>query len=283
IKSPTNIDSNESCWYCTHYLSGVNIVSGNSGNLQFKFTYSDSNPSALITAYDFAIGTDPDVNNALITINDIPVPSQAVGTEITLSSTISVKPNPSAMLNQIGYGEIYHWWIRPTNNAAQTSAWIEASTTFATPSHAFPLVRIVPKVAKLVLNQSTTVCTTIDNDGDVTDDPCYTTCWTPGTGAPDLEDLNNWKCSVCYDPTTNLPIYCSTDNTTPNAFTWSIIEGTGTLSALDAENPTLTYTAKSEELRTRLIITGSECGGEQGEGEGVGGTMPIPKWKEVAK
>jgi hypothetical protein len=107
-------------------------------------------------------------------------------------------------------------------------------------------------------------------------DPCYTTCWTPGTGTPDLTS-ENWKCSVCYDSSNN-PVYCSTENVSPNTFTWSLISGTGNLSALDAENPTLTATNIDTQFKSRLIITGSECGGEGGE---IGGAAPLPKWKEI--
>ncbi len=143
---------------------------------------------------------------------------------------------------------------------------------------AFPLVRIVPKKKNLAIGQSTILCSTI-SEANVSDD-CYTTCWPSyqTQPTPNLSDLVNWKCSVCYD-SSNTPIYCSKENTIPNSFTWSLVSGTGNLSALDAENPTLTATNIDTPFKSRLIITGSECGGEGGE---VEGSMPLPKWKEIS-
>ncbi|MFA5296278.1 MAG: DUF2341 domain-containing protein [Methanoregulaceae archaeon] len=277
FKSPLDIDSDESCWYCTHYLAGDVLQTGKAGNLDFKFTYSDSDPTAKITGYKFAIGTSPDVGSALITSSLISVtPSLSSGAEITYPNAVSVKRNASTVLNQIGYNNTYHWWIKVYNDKSQESDWVEAASTFSTAAKAFPLVRIVSDKTNMLFGSSAQLCATADINNP--EDLCYPVCWV-GAGTPDLESAD-WKCSICYNAS-NAPVPCSATNS--NAFTWSITGIGGTINSASVPNPVLTYDGTSvTELRAKLNITGSDCGEEQEEGEGVDVRPPLPKWKEVA-
>jgi len=277
FKSPLDIDTDESCWYCTHYLVGEVLQTGKAGNLDFKFTYSDSDPTAKITGYKFAIGTSPDVGSALITSSLISVtPSVSPGAEITYPNAVSVKRNASTVLNQISYNNTYHWWIKVYNDKSQESDWVEASSTFSTAAKAFPLVRIVSDKTNMLFGSSAQLCATADINNP--EDTCYPVCWV-GTGAPDLESAD-WKCSVCYNAS-NAPVPCSATNS--NAFTWSITGTGGEIDSASAPNPVLTYSGTSvTELRAKLNITGSDCGEEQEEGEGVDVRPPLPKWTEIA-
>jgi len=278
LQSAHDINSNKSCWYCNQYLESGNIVLGKSGNLEFKFTYTDPNPEAKITSYQFAIGTDSDVNNATITTSQIPVTPQSSNSEITYSN-LSVKRQPGVpSLNQIAYNTTYNWWIKVYNDKGKSSDWIKAPSAFITPLRAFPLVRVVPKKSNLALYESTTVCSTTNSLERDTGGECFDVCW-KGTGDTANLDSNDWKCSICYNSSHN-PVLCSIENS--NSFEWSLVSDSGSLNNISTPNTTIVSTNLEAEIRTRLFITGSDgCVGEQGEGEGVGGLVPLPKWKEV--
>jgi len=278
LQSAHDINSNKSCWYCNQYLESGNIVLGKSGNLEFKFTYTDPNPEAKITSYQFAIGTDSDVNNATITTSQIPVTPQSSNSEITYSN-LSVKRQPGVpSLNQIAYNTTYNWWIKVYNDKGKSSDWIKAPSAFITPLRAFPLVRVVPKKSNLALYESTTVCSTTNSLERDTGGECFDVCW-KGTGDTANLDSNDWKCSICYNSSHN-PVLCSIENS--NSFEWSLVSDSGSLNNISTPNTTIVSTNLEAEIRTRLIITGSDgCVGEQGEGEGVSGLVPLPKWKEV--
>ncbi|MDD3292613.1 MAG: DUF2341 domain-containing protein [Candidatus Pacebacteria bacterium] len=286
LSNPLDIDSNASCWYCDKYLEETSVISGKSGNLEFKFTYTDSDSEAKIIGYDFAIsqGSDP-LNPVFSDSIDLSINPLSPNTIITYNNA-SVKrsgENELLFLKQIAYNKIYNWWVKVYNDKGASSDWVQASSTFTTPSRAFPLVRVVPQKSSLVLDESTLMCSTTDSVYRGEDQSgCFDACWT-GEGDTAILDPNNldngWNCSICYN-TSQSPVLCSSGNN--NTFTWSLVNGSADLTNTTNNNVTITATNTGEEIRTRLLITGSDgCAGEQGEGEGSYPSLPLPTWKEV--
>ena len=284
LLSPLDIDSNASCWYCDKYLEGESVISGKSGNLEFKFTYTDSNSEAKIIGYDFAIsqGSDP-LNPVFSDSIDLSINPLSPNTIITYNNASVKRNGENALLKQIAYNKIYNWWVKVHNDKGASSDWVQASSTFTTPSRAFPLVRVVPQKSSLVLDESTLMCSTTDSVYRGEDQSgCFDACWT-GEGDTATLDPNNldngWNCSICYN-TSQSPVLCSSGNN--NTFTWSLVNGSADLTNTTNNNVTITATNTGEEIRTRLLITGSDgCVGEQGEGEGSYPSLPLPTWKEV--
>ena len=283
FQSPKQINSDDYCWYCNQYLDSGNIVPGKSGNLEFKFTYVDSDPGAKLIKYDFAIssGSDPDAPLFSDSV-DLNLNPLSPGT-VSYNNRVSVKRNgENSLMREIAYDTTYNWWIKVYNDDNKISDWIQAPSTFTTPPRAFPLVRIVPQKSNLALNESTLMCSTTNTLIRSTGGDCFNACWT-GEGDTATLDPNNldngWNCSICYN-SSQYPVLCSTANS--NSFTWSLVSGPANLTNSTNNNATITATDVGEEIRTRLLITGSDgCAGEQGEGEGVSGSVPLPRWKEV--
>ncbi len=277
LQSPTQINSDDSCWYCTHYYTNESDAStltvGKSSQLDFKFTYDDSEPTATLSYYMFSIGTSALQSGATYTTSWIPA-SGAVGTVKTVASAVSVKNAPT-LSNDISYGSTYHWWFKVKNDSDIESDWVEG-TAFTTPSKHWPIVRIVADKSAVTIGSDVQYCTTLPSL-DATEDPCYPVCWT-GSGSPSLEaDNSDWKCSICYN-SSNQPVLCGESNS--NAFTWAMPTGTTFQSetTLSSPNPILKYDDPGDDLRPRLKITGSDC---SGEGSGVNSNLPVPKWIEV--
>ena len=284
LLSPLDIDSNASCWYCDKYLEGESVTSGKSGNLEFNFTYTDSDSEAKITSYDFAISQGSDPLSPLFSDSiDLSINPLSPNTTITYSNASVKRNGENASLKQIAYNKTYNWWVKVHNDKGTSSDWVQASSTCVTPSRAFPLVRVVPQKSSLSLDESTLMCSTTDNVNRGEDESgCFDVCWTGegDTAILDPNDLDNgWNCSICYDTGQN-PVLCSSGNS--NTFTWSLVNGSADLTNTTNNNVTVTATNTGEEIRTRLLITGSDgCAGEQGEGEGSYPSLPLPTWKEV--
>jgi hypothetical protein len=172
------------------------------------------------------------------------------------------------------------------NNSSQESAWIKYPQPITTATHHFPIVRIATDKPIATVGSDIRYCSTVStlSNGSVnTADPCYPICWTPGTGTPVLDaDDVRWKCSICYDATTNAPIFCGTGTGTGNnTFLWAMPTG-GTLQGstnTSSLNTVVQYDTTNASLKPRLKITGSDC---SGEGEGTTSIPPLPEWKEVS-
>ncbi|MFA5009420.1 MAG: hypothetical protein WC534_02430, partial [Candidatus Paceibacterota bacterium] len=289
LKSPLDVatsisNSDESCWYCSHYLSGTEVVSalgGEAGNLQFKFDYQSASEN--MTGYQFAISPVNDVDSvSTIKSSNWVSATGPTGTTITVNSIngfpISVKRSPSSSLSQIAYNTTYYWWVK-VKSATQESDWISAGT-YMTATHQFP----VPKVQFIRSGLSNIqACTTVKSlTGDHSDDPCFSACWKGAGTTVDLTSAN-YVCSVCYNPSTNLPQLCGTVN---NPVTWSPLPANKpvgfdfvTGSTTTTTNPIFSSLATGESVKLTFKITGSDCPLE-GILDGTG-TL-VPKWKEIS-
>lgn len=156
----------------------------------------------------------------------------------------------------------------------------------STPSHHYPIVRIVADKSIATIGSDIRYCSTVPTTGGVinTSDPCYPICWTPATGTPvlDPDDLR-WKCSICYDSSTNAPVLCGTGaGTGNNIFAWTMPTTVGATyqesTTSSSLNTVVKYDGIEIALKLRLKITGSECGGE---GEGTLSIPVLPKWREI--
>ncbi len=273
LQSPADINSNESCWYCTHYYEGTTFTTGKNAQLEFKFTYTDSNPAETLNSYQFSIGTSSTQSSALYTSAWIPA-SGGIDTVITYNG-ISVKNIPTSSLGQIGYNGTYYWWFKVKNATSQESDWIQG-TPIATPTKHWPIVRVAADKSSATIGTDIQYCTTIPSL-DATTDPCYNVCWT-GTGTPIVDsDNTDWKCSICYN-SSNQPTLCGSNN--GNSFTWTMpTSGSYQNSTTSTtSNPIIQYNVIDTNLKPQLKITGSECAGE---GEGTTSNPPLPTWKEV--
>ena len=276
LQSPTQINSDESCWYCTHYYTNesdaTTLTTGRNGQVDFKFTYSDSDPTASLTHYMFSIGTSTLQSSALYTTADwLP----ASGTTVTYNG-ISVKSTPSYSLGQIGYNATYHWWFKVKNSNSIESDWIEG-TAFTTASKHWPTVRIVSDKTAVTIGSDIQYCATTNTLNRGTDTSnCFNVCWI-GSGDVAILTSGDWKCSVCYDSGNN-PVLCGPGNS--NTFTWAMPIGSTFQSStnVSSANPVLRYTLPGDSLKPKLKITGSDC---SGEGEGTTSNLPVPKWIEV--
>jgi len=287
LKNPLDVatsisNSDESCWYCSHYLSGTEVVpalGGEAGNLQFKFDYQSASEN--MTGYQFAISPVNDVNSAsTIKSSNWVSATGPTGTTITVNSIngfpISVKRSPSSSLSQIAYNTTYYWWVK-VKSTTQESDWISAGT-YMTATHQFP----VPKVVFIRSGLSNIqACTTVKSlTGDHSDDPCFSACWKGAGTTVDLTSAN-YVCSVCYNPATNAPQLCGTVN---NPVTWSPLPAnkpvgfdfvTGSTTA--TVNPIFSDLPIGESIKLKFNITGSDCPLE-GELNGTSGILP--RWQE---
>jgi hypothetical protein len=287
LKNPLDVatsisNPDQSCWYCSHYLSGTEVVpalGGGAGNLQFKFNYQSSSEN--MTGYQFAISPVNDVNSAsTIKSSNWVSATGPTGTTITVNSIngfpISVKRSPTPSLSQIAYNTNYYWWVK-VKSATQESDWISAGT-YMTATHQFP----VPKVVFIRSGLSNIqACTTVKSlTGDHSDDPCFSACWKGAGTTVDLTSAN-YVCSVCYNPATNAPQLCGTVN---NPVTWSPLPAnkpvgfdfvTGSTTA--TVNPIFSDLPIGESIKLKFNITGSDCPLE-GELNGTSGILP--RWQE---
>jgi hypothetical protein len=289
LKNPLDVatsisNPDQSCWYCSHYLSGTEVVpalGGGAGNLQFKFNYQSSSEN--MTGYQFAISPVNDVNSAsTIKSSNWVSATGPTGTTITVNSIngfpISVKRSPTPSLSQIAYNTNYYWWVK-VKSATQESDWISAGT-YMTATHQFP----VPKVVFIRSGLSNIqACTTVKSlTGDHSDDPCFSACWKGAGTTVDLTSAN-YVCSVCYNPATNAPQLCGTVN---NPVTWSPLPankpvGFDFVAGSDptTTNPIFSSLATGESVKLTFKITGSDCPLE-GTLDGTGDL--VPKWKEIS-
>jgi hypothetical protein len=257
-------NSDESCWYCEHYKNTATTVAaplgGAAENLQFKFTYHGATS---MTGYQIAFGTSSDVNAATIKSSAWVGASGADGAVVTVSSVntnaISAKRSPNASLSQLAYGATYHWWVK-VQNAGGESAWIQG-TDYAVVSHHYPIVKIVP-VTGVNLRACTTVAGAVGSF--VITDPCYAACGAASVAtANDLENPAKWKCSVCYDETTNTPKPCGSG---VNTVAWTLPStapvgfGFKPGSTATTPNPLFSGLSTGQNVNNLMLeINGSSC------------------------
>jgi hypothetical protein len=284
----------DNIWYCDKYFQTGSLLNGHSGNLEFNFEYSDTNPSAKITSYYIRVGTSSDPDEAQIKIGPVNLTSaQNIGYTIAHGGISAKQAWSTVVPYQIPYGDgtthaQYHWWIKVVNNntpTPQESSWVEAPEQvgagtgigLAVPAKHFPIVRVVPVAAAVNTNIQLCSGTDISNPGAT----CYSTCWT-GTGAAVVDpDNSNWKCSVCYN-SSGLPVSCSTNG---NAITWTIpgtlgVDYSFTSGNSTSANPVVQFTSVSSKT-IGLDVHGSNCGNQGIFNVGAAASL-LPKWKEVS-
>gem|GEM_PF-781552 len=258
-RSSLMLDSNASYWYCSEcYDINNNVISGRNAYLDFAFTYRDMGERSL-KSYKIGITTTGDILNdeEAVKTDWIFVPSGEYqsGEEIIVDNRIAIKPSPTKIFNQIGYGKSYYWYIQLTNDIDETTDWLYGGN-FSTVMRKWPKVRFQVKTTPVVPDQPITICSTTDLTN--TSDICYSTCW-QGAGVPSSFDLEtyNWKCSVCYDNSNN-PVPCSAEN--GNSFYWTMPDSQiEFLNGATSSSPNIISSFSSVKSQyLKLKITGSD-------------------------
>ncbi len=271
---PTDINSDESCWYCEHYYDAYGYLQNGKvvdGNAVLDLGFSITTPG--YTSYKIGIGTNSSTPSMETTdwLSFSGTSATFSGTMVTKSGTDQKNGNNGFYITY-GNGtseKTYYWFLKLTGE----ETWRLAGS-FNTPKKPFPLVRIAADKQVVTINTNIQYCTTLPSL-DATTDLCYPVCW-KGTGSPSLTS-DDWKCSVCYN-SSGSPALCTTEND-QNAFFWTLPMDKGVYvnSTYSTPNPVFKYTTSIGDAKPGLAIQGSECAAE---GE-TGTRAALPIWRET--